>query len=272
VHDNAPLIKRILEIKKETSAMLGYSSFAEKSLASKMAPSVDSVLELTEMLRVKAFAAAQRELAELQAFAEKGGFKGKLAQWDLLYWSMRLRNESYQFNQEEAYPYFSLPNVLDGLFALAERLFGVKIEAADGEAEVWNDDVKYFKISDATTGEHIANFYLDPYSRTEGKRGGAFPAWMSVCLGKSKVLNTKPVAYLVCNFYPPVGDMPSFMTFSDVEALFHEFGHGLQHMLTKVPHGYAAGIMNVEGDAIELPSQFMENWCYDRRTIDGFAR
>jgi oligopeptidase A len=218
--------------------MLGYNNHAEKSLSAKIEPSVQAVLDLTEMLRVKSFPSAQRELAELEAFAASQGFKEKLSLWDIPFWSERLREQSYEFSEEELRAYFPLPKVLDGLFSLAQRLFNVKIEAADGDAEVWNEDVRYFKISDAVTGEHIANFFLDPYSRPAEKRGGA---WMDVCLGRSQVLNRKPVAYLICNGSPPVGDKPSLMTFREVETLFHEFGHGLQHMLTKVTHGDAAG-------------------------------
>ena len=158
---------------------------------------------------------------------------------------------------------------MNGLFKLAERLFGVVVESADGETEVWNESVRFFKIKDKATNEHIASFFLDPYSRPADKRGGA---WMDVCVGKSKVLGTKPVAYLICNGSPPVGEKPSLMTFSEVETLFHEFGHGLQHMLTRIEHADASGINNVEWDAVELPSQFMENWCYDKPTLFGFAK
>jgi oligopeptidase A len=177
------------------------------------------------MLREKAVPAAQKELQELQEFATKKGFQGKLGLWDVPFWSERLREERYDYKEEDLKPYFAMPKVLEGMFALATRLFGVKIEAADGETSVWNNDVKYFKVTDADTGRHIANFYLDPYSRPAEKRGGA---WMDVCVGRSKVLDRKPVAYLVCNGSPPVGDKPSLMTFREVETLFHEFGHGLQ--------------------------------------------
>eukprot|EP01038_Epipyxis_sp_PR26KG_P012317 gene12317-16521_t len=267
--DNAPIIQRILQIKAETAQMLGYKSFAEKSLSAKMAPSVDAVLELIEMLREKSMPAAIKEIHELKEFARSQGFTDDLSLWDIPFWSERLREKQYEFEEEELRPYFSLPIVLNGLFKLARRLFGVIIEPADGQAQVWSDDVKFFNIKDEKTGEYIASFYLDPYSRPAEKRGGA---WMDVCLGKSKVLERKPVAYLICNGSPPVGDKPSLMTFREVETLFHEFGHGLQHMLTKVEHGDAAGINNIEWDAVELPSQFMENWCYDRPTLYEFAR
>ena len=155
-------------------------------------------------------------------------------------------------------------------FSLAHRLFGVTITAADGEAPIWHPDVRYFQVSDHS-GEVIAHFYLDPYSRPAEKRGGA---WMDECLtrGKFKGLVRLPVAYLVCNQSPPVDGKPSLMTFRDVETLFHEFGHGLQHMLTTVDFSGAAGINNVEWDAVELPSQFMENWCYHRETLLTLAR
>lgn len=268
-HDNAPLIKRILQIKKEVSSMLGYECFADMSLASKMAPNTQAVADLTEMLLAKAYPAAQRELEEVKAFAVAAGCNDELNLWDLTFWGERLREKQYEFEEEELRAFFPLPSVLNGLFELAERLFGVKIQAADGEAQVWNDSVMYFNIHDATTNEYIASFYLDPYSRPAEKRGGA---WMDVCVGKSRVLNKKPTAYLTCNGSPPVGDKPSLMTFREVETLFHEFGHGLQHMLTKVEYGDAAGINGVEWDAVELPSQFMENWCYDKPTLYSFAK
>lgn len=268
-HDNAPIIQRTLQIKAEMAAMLGYKSFAEKSLSSKMAPSVDSVLELISMLQTKSLPAAQRDLTELTDFAHSKGLTGPLQLWDVPYWSERLREDLYQYEEEELRAYFPLPTVLKGLFSLANRLFGITIEAADGQTQVWHPDVQFFNIKDDKTGEYIASFFLDPYSRPADKRGGA---WMDVCVGKSKVMQRLPVAYLTCNGSPPVGEQPSLMTFREVETLFHEFGHGLQHMLTRVEHGDAAGINNVEWDAVELPSQFMENWCYDKPTLYGFAK
>jgi oligopeptidase A len=163
--------------------------------------------------------------------------------------------------------------VLDGLFALAERLFGVRFVPADGEAPVWHPDVRFFRVYDAQ-GADVAAFYLDPYSRPAEKRGGA---WMDECVGRSSLLAADnqairlPVAYLICNQTPPVDGKPSLMTFQEVKTLFHEFGHGLQHMLTTVNYGLASGIRNVEWDAVELPSQFMENWCYHRDTLLGLS-
>lgn len=268
-HDNAPIIKRILQIKLEMAKMLGYKCHADKSLSKKMAPNAAAVLDLIEMLREKSMPAAMKELDELRLFAKAEGFTEELSLWDVPFWSERMREKLYEFQEEELRPYFALPTVLEGLFKLANRLFGVTIVSADGTAQVWNEDVRFFNIIDDSTGEHIASFYLDPYSRPAEKRGGA---WMDTCLGKSRVIGTKPVAYLTCNGSPPVGDKPSLMTFREVETLFHEFGHGLQHMLTRVEHGDAAGINNVEWDAVELPSQFMENWCYDKSSLYEFAR
>jgi len=268
--DNSSLMVQILKLRKEMANMLGYSTYADLSLASKMAPSVTAVDELSEFLREKAFPAAQQELATLQAYANKNGMEGDLALWDVTYWSERQKEELYSFKEEELRPYFPLPAVLNGMFGLANRLFDVDIvKAAPEDAEVWHPDVSFWHVNDASTGVRVASFFLDPYSRPAEKRGGA---WMDVCLGKSKVLNRIPVAYLTCNGSPPIGSKPSLMTFGEVETLFHEFGHGLQHMLTKIEYADAAGINNVEWDAVELPSQFMENWCYDEPTVYQFAK
>ncbi len=274
--DNNPLMERILELRKEKAQLLGFNSYAELSLASKMAPSVEAVETLLEELRRTSYDAAVQDLEELKAFAaSKGAAEANdLKHWDIPFWAERLREEKFAFSAEELRPYFPLPQVLDGLFALVHRLFGVTVTAADGQAPVWHQDVRYFQIADET-GTSIAYFYLDPYSRPEEKRGGA---WMDDCMGRAKITENGtattrlPVAYLVCNQTPPVDGKPSLMTFNEVETLFHEFGHGLQHMLTKVDYAGAAGINNIEWDAVELPSQFMENWCYDRPTLMGMAR
>jgi len=272
--DNTALIRRILELRRDEAKLLGFASYAELSLATKMAPDVAAVEKLQEELRRVSHGAAQRELEELRAFARARGEPNALANWDVSYWAERLREERYAYSEEELRPYFPLPRVLEGLFGLAERLFGVKIRAADGEAPVWHPDVRFFRV-DGESGEPLAAFYLDPYSRPAEKRGGA---WMDECVGRSRLFRDPaggarlPVAYLICNQTPPVGEKPSLMSFDEVETLFHEFGHGLQHMLTRVDYGLASGIRNVEWDAVELPSQFMENWCYHRDTLLGFAR
>lgn len=274
--DNQPLIERILELRKEKAQLLGFNSYAELSLASKMAPNVEAVEALLEELRHASYDAAVQDLEALKAFAaSKGAAEASdLKHWDISFWAERQREEQFAFSDEELRPYFPLPQVLDGLFALVKRLFGITVTVADGQAPVWHEDVRYFQIADEM-GTSIAYFYLDPYSRPAEKRGGA---WMDDCIGRAKIaengklMTRLPVAYLVCNQTPPVDGKPSLMTFSEVETLFHEFGHGLQHMLTKVDYAGAAGINNVEWDAVELPSQFMENWCYDRPTLMGMAK
>ena len=271
--NNGPLIKQVLSLRLEQAQRLGYSNWAELSLANKMAERVAAVEELLEELRAAALPAAKKELIELQACAKKHGAPeaSHLAPWDVSFWAEQLRKERFDLDQEALRPWFPLPQVLSGLFALCERLFGIRIKAADGEAAIWHQDVRYFRVLDRD-GSDLAAFYLDPYSRPASKRGGA---WMDECLVRSRDINGKPilpVAYLICNQTPPQADTPSLMSFEEVETLFHEFGHGLQHMLTTVEHPQAAGINNVEWDAVELPSQFMENWCLDRSTLAGIAR
>lgn len=269
--DNSIHIGRILTLRQEMAELLGYDSYADLSIARKMAPSVTAIEDLMEELRSASYATAQRELAELQTFAAEQGAPeaDHLTHWDTAFWAERLRETRYGLNDEELRPYFPLPQVLDGLFGLASRLFDITITPADGEAPRWHPDVRYFQV--ARDGQVIAHFYLDPYSRPAEKRGGA---WMDECLVRRQRQGQVelPVAYLVCNQTPPVDGKPSLMTFNDVETLFHEFGHGLQHMLTTVNYAGAAGINNVEWDAVELPSQFMENWCYHRETLLTLAR
>jgi len=242
-------------------------------LASKMAPGVAAVDKLLAELRDAALPRARGELEELTAYArEKSGDPElALALWDVPFWAERLREERYAYSDEELRPYFSLPEVLQGLFATAKRLFEVEVRPDDGAVSVWDPSVRYFRVVDAT-GRDVASFYLDPYSRPANKRGGA---WMDVALSRRRREDGTlrlPVAYLVCNMTTPVGDKPSLMTFREVETIFHEFGHGLQHMLTTVDYAGAAGINNVEWDAVELPSQFMENWCYTEDTMKALAR
>lgn len=270
-YDNLGNIDRILELRREKSHILGFDNFAELSLASKMAPNVAAVENLLESLRSASFEAAKQDLEDLRAFAisQDAPEANDLQHWDLAYWSERLREAKFDFNAEELRPYFPLEQVLSGLFNLAHNLFDINITAADGQAPVWNPDVRYFQVANEQNSP-IAYFYLDAYSRPAEKRGGA---WMADCISRSKLTDGDgstvrlPVAYLTCNQTPPVDGKPSLMTFGEVETLFHEFGHGLQHMLTTVDFVGASGISNVEWDAVELPSQFMENWCYHRPTL-----
>jgi oligopeptidase A len=273
--DNTPVLVRMLTLRREEAGLLGFPDYAALSLASKMAPDVAAVERLLESLRRASFEAARRDLADLRGFARERGAPeaDDLQIWDVAFFAERLREARYAYNEEELRPWFPLPRVLEGLFALARTLFGVEIRAADGEAPVWHADVRFFRVFDAA-GEPIAAFYLDAYSRPGEKRGGA---WMDECVGRSRLLARPParvrlpVAHLVCNLAPPTAGRPSLLSFDEVSTLFHEFGHGLQHMLTRVDHGLASGIRNIEWDAVELPSQFMENWLYLRDTLRGIS-
>jgi len=274
VEGNGPLIERILSLRLEQARRLGFANWADKSLAAKMAGSIAEVEALLENLRAAAYPIAVGELEDLRACAKRhnAAEAADLRPWDVSFWADHLRRERFDLDSEALRPWFPLPQVLDGLFSLCDRLFGITISAADGEAPIWHPDVRFFRVHDRDNGRPIAAFYLDPYSRPGSKRGGA---WMDECLSLSRSADGSsvlPVAYLVCNQSPPVGETPSLMTFQEVETLFHEFGHGLQHMLTTVERPQAAGINHVEWDAVELPSQFMENWCYDRATLLGMAR
>ena len=271
--DNKPLIDEILNIRMQQAKRLGHQNWAELSLTSKMADDISAVEQLLEELRLAAMPAAQKELQALMSFAKRHGSAEatKLEPWDISYWAERLKQEQFDLNQEELRPWFPLPQVLEGLFKLCEKLFDIYIEPADGDAPIWHEDVQFFKVKDKNEIA-LAYFFLDPYSRPTDKRGGA---WMDECIGRKRSENGEivlPVAYLICNQTQPSGEIPSLMSFEEVETLFHEFGHGLQHMLTTVDYPQAAGINNVEWDAVELPSQFMENWCLDRETFMGIAR
>lgn len=264
--NNSPLIERILELRQRKAMLLGFSTYAEVSLESKMAPGIEAVDELLEQLRKKSVTHAKNDLAEIQELADKRlGYHEPLMNWDVAFWAERLREERFQFNEEDLRPYFQFQNVLDGLFELSHRLFGVTITPADGQVPVWHPDVRFFRIFN-NDGSPISSFYLDPYSRPETKRGGAWmdPAATRELTKEGKV--EEPVAYLVCNQTVPVNGKQSLMTFREVVTLFHEFGHSLQHMLTIVDDPEASGLNNVEWDAVELASQFMENWCYHKTT------
>ena len=263
--DNRPLIARLLQLRHEKAQLLGYATYADVSLAQKMAPSTSAVHQLLDELRAVSRPVAEDELAELERFAGH-----PLKHWDIEFWSEKLREQRYAYSEEELRQYFPFPAVLDGLFGLLKRLFDVDVVEATDQVQRWNDDVRFFRVH--RDGREIAAFFLDAYARPENKRGGA---WMDDCVTRRVVVGRSPrlpVAYLVCNQPPPVGGKPSLLPFRDVETLFHEFGHGLQHMLTTVDDVDASGIRGVEWDAVELPSQFMENWCTHEATVMGFAR
>ncbi|MCB1918419.1 MAG: oligopeptidase A [Candidatus Competibacteraceae bacterium] len=265
--DNGPLMERILALRHELARLLDFDDYTEYSLATKMADTPDQVLDFLHDLARRARPQAQRELEELQEFAREHFGMEKLEAWDIGYYSEKLRQHRYQLSQEELRPYFPITRVLPGLFAVAERLFGIAIRPLDG-VEVWHPDVRVYQIVDAT-GNPRGRFYLDLYARP-GKRGGA---WMDGCLARRCIGDAirPPAAYLVCNFTPPVGDDPALLTHNEVLTMFHEFGHGLHHLLTKVDYLPVAGIHGVEWDAVELPSQFLENWCWSQEALDLLA-
>ena len=271
--DNLPLIRRILALRKEQAALLGFGNFADMSLARKMAPDVTRIEALLHTIREAATDPAIGDLIELGDLARDRGQSEDIQPWDVMYWSERLKEERFGLRDDLLRPYFPLPAILQGLFDLIRELFDVRIEAAS-DAPVWHADVTYHRVLDSE-GLEIAGFYLDPYARPEEKRGGA---WMDELCGRSTVCAPAghgvrlPVAYVNCNQRPGLDGEPSLMSFQEVTTLFHEFGHALQHMLTTARHGFVAGISNVEWDAVELASQFMENWCYQRQTLSRLAR
>lgn len=269
-HDNRPLIPGILAARAEQARLLGFPSYAELSLATKMAPSVAAIDALLAQLAEAARPQAERELAAVRAIAARSQPE-PVALWDVPFWAERLRETQLQIDDAAVRAFFPLEGVLQGLIALVQRLFGVTIAPAATSPPVWDPAVRYLDVRDAA-GTVIAGCYLDPYSRPGRKRDGA---WMDVCrdrrVGPEGGVRV-PVAYLVLNQTPPVGAAPSLMSFREVVTLFHEFGHGLQHLLTTVQETEAAGINLVEWDAVELPSQFLENWCYDRATLRSMAR
>ena len=267
--DNGPLIAKILTLRKEMAALLGFSTYAEWSLDSKMAPDVAAVERMFDELQTAAKIHMEKDFAQLQELAKERGQQEAVMHWDLSFWSERLREQLFDYTDDQLRPYFPLPKVLDGLFGLAQRLFDIEIRRADAaQAHTWHADVQFFNV--LKEGQHIASFYLDPYSRPAEKRGGA---WMGHCLERSRSEDKLqlPVVHLVCNGTPPVGDKPSLMSFGEVGTLFHEFGHGLQGMLTTVDYTDVAGLSGVEWDAVEIASQFMENWCYHKPTLLGMT-
>ncbi|RYZ52455.1 MAG: M3 family peptidase, partial [Proteobacteria bacterium] len=268
--DNNPNIYKILELRTEQAKLLGYKSYAELSLATKMADNVEEVDKLLSDLAGASTQKAHEEIKSLTAFANKIGLVGKIQNWDTQFYLEKLRQEKFDFSDDELRPYFPLPRVLEGLFSLLNQLFSIKVVESPTPVQKWNDDVLYYDVLNEKS-EKIAGFFLDPYARPGEKRGGA---WMDTCLDRGNFQGKKvfPIAYLVCNGTPPVGDTPSLLSFDEVETLFHEFGHGLQHMLTQVDVLEASGINGIEWDAVELPSQFMENWCYQKNVVKSLTK
>ncbi|MCT8127324.1 oligopeptidase A [Alishewanella sp. BS5-314] len=257
--DNSAIIEETLALKHELAQLLDFSNAAEESLATKMADNPAQVLDFLTDLSRRAKPQAQRDLAELSAFAQTEYGVSSLNAWDISYYAEKLKQARYAVSDEQLRPYFPATKVVPGLFTVLEKLFGIRIAARDG-VDVWHPDVQFYDIF-AADGSLRGSFYLDLYARSK-KRGGA---WMDDCRGRRWLADGQlqtPVAYLTCNFNKPVGGKPALFTHDEVITLFHEFGHGLHHMLTQVDAAAVAGINGVAWDAVELPSQFLENWCW----------
>ena len=262
--DNGPVMDEILALRDAQAKLLGFGSYAEKSLATKMARSVDEVMHFLHDLAFKAKPQAEKELRELQDFAAEQGATD-LQPWDIGFWSERLREARYDLSDEALRPWFPAEKVIDGMFAVVGKLFGIRFRQRH-DVDTWHTDVRFFELVD-DDGSVRAAFYLDMYARI-GKRGGA---WMDDARIRRRRLDGSlqtPVAYLTCNFAPPAGGKPGLLTHDEVVTLFHEFGHGLHHMLTEQEVSGISGINGVAWDAVELPSQFLENWCW---TEEGLA-
>ena len=259
--DNTGIIAETLALRHELAQLLGFANYAERSLASKMAESPAQVLQFLNELALKSKPYAERDYAELREFAARSGCADVQA-WDTTYYSEKLRVEKYSVSQEELRPYFPAEKVIAGMFEVVQRLFGIQVKQI-AAFDTYHPDVRFYEIE--KDGKKIASFYLDLFARDK-KKGGA---WMADCRvrRKTKAGVQLPVAFLTCNFTPPVGDTPSLLTHDEVTTLFHEFGHGLHHMLTQIDVAAVSGINGVAWDAVELPSQFMENWCWEPEAI-----
>ena len=261
--DNSANIDEKLKLRRELAQLLGFATYADYSLATKMAENPQQVVEFLEDLASRAKKQAKEELCALKAFVNHACSE-QLEPWDIAYYSEKQKQALYAINDEELRPYFPEDRVLSGLFELMKRIFGLRIEEKFG-IDTWHKDVRFFQIYDEQ-GEERGAFYLDLYAR-ENKRGGA---WMDDCINQKRFADgslQKPVAYLTCNFNKPIGNKPALFTHDEVTTLFHEFGHGIHHMLTQIEVGDVAGINGVPWDAVELPSQFLENWCWEEEAL-----
>lgn len=262
--DNSAIMAETLELRLELAKLLGFESYAELSLATKMAENPTQVVDFLEGLANRSKEQGKKELAELKAFAKESYGVSELQPWDIAFYSEKQKQALYAINDEELRPYFPEERVLSGLFELVKRIFGMRVEEQQ-EFDSYHENVRFFNIFDET-GRLRGSFYLDLYAR-ENKRGGA---WMDDCINQKRLADgslQKPVAYLTCNFNKPIGDKPALFTHDEVTTLFHEFGHGIHHMLTEIDVGDVSGINGVPWDAVELPSQFLENWCWEEDAL-----
>ena len=266
--DNTKIIEEILELRQLISEILGFQNYAEYSLATKMAKTPEDVIKFLNDLKKKAIRKSRNEFLVLKKYAKNKLRMNKFEPWDLAYVAEKYKEENFGVSQEELKKYFPVENVINGLFQLVKNLYGIEVKRKNTK-NVWHKDVRLYEIYDKSN-QLRGKFYFDLYARQQ-KRGGA---WMDECIQrriKSNGSIQPPVAFITCNSNPPTKTSPAFFTHYDVETLFHEFGHGLQHMLTKIDYAGISGISGVEWDAVELPSQFMENWCWEKKVLDTFA-
>ncbi|GAA0208899.1 oligopeptidase A [Kangiella japonica] len=266
--DNSAIMPEILALRHELAQLLDFEHYGELSLATKMAKSTSEVMAFLSELAAKSKPQAEKDLQELTDYAKEKHGVDKLEAWDLAYYSEKLKSERYSISQEELRPWFPEDQVIKGMFEITGTLFNIKFQERD-DVETWHEDVRFYDIYDLADN-YIASFYLDLYAR-RNKRGGA---WMADCIGRRETKQgiQKPVAFLTCNFNGPVGDTPALFTHDEVTTLFHEFGHGLHHMLTQINHASVAGISGVPWDAVELPSQFLENFCWEEEGLAKIAK
>jgi oligopeptidase A len=269
IWDNGVIMQDIVAKRQEKAKILGFPNYAEYSLQTKMASDVGQVLEFLHDLAARSRQAALSEVDERQKFAQSLGFEGELAAWDYAYYSEKLKQQRYQISDEDLKPYFADQSVIRGLFEIVAKLYRIRITPIEEGVDRWHDSVGLYQIENSE-GEPVGQFFLDLYAR-ENKRGGA---WMDECVNRYRIdgKTQLPVAYLTCNLTPPLGDEPALFTHDEVITLFHEFGHGLHHLLTRIDVPEVAGINGVEWDAVELPSQFMENFCWEYDALQLFAR
>ena len=267
--DNSDIMAELLSLRHELACLLGFENYAQRSLATKMAHTTQQVFDFLYDLARRSKPVAQQEFKELTNFAREHFALEQLQAWDIGYYSEKLREHTYAITEEELKPYFPETCVIPGMFEVVKRLYGITITQND-HVDTWHPSVRFYEIRDEQQ-QLRGQFYLDLYTR-ENKRGGA---WMDDCRGRHRYQNGElqtPVAYLTCNLTPPIGEQPAMFTHDEVITLFHEFGHGLHHMLTQVEHIAVSGINGVAWDAVELPSQFMENWCWEREALAVIAR
>ncbi len=262
--DNSAIMTELLTLRSELARLLGFANYAELSLATKMADKTSQVVDFLTDLAAKSLPQGKAELEEIRAFAAEQHGQSELAAWDIAYYAEKLKQHKFSISDEQLRPYFPANKVVKGLFEVVKRVFGMKVRERLG-IDTWHPDVRFYDIFDSED-ELRGSFYLDLYAR-EHKRGGA---WMDVCLGRRYRQDgslQKPVAYLTCNFNGPVDGKPALFTHDEVVTLFHEFGHGIHHMLTRIDVAGVAGINGVAWDTVELPSQFLENWCWESEAL-----